>query len=59
MKYEDNFIDFRKYRSLYNGFTIRDGEKIICMKPFTDFTSMMVVSSNTRTSRNFLKSVNL
>ena len=47
-----------KYRSLYDGFTIRDGEKIICMKPFTAFTSMMVVSSSSRTSRNSLKSVN-
>ena len=40
----------RKYRSSYEGFTIRDGERIICMKPFTEFTSMMVVSSLSRTS---------
>ena len=39
-----------KYRSSYDGFTIRDGKTIICMKPFTEFTSMMVVSSSERTS---------
>lgn len=40
----------RKYRSSYEGFTIRDGQTIICMKPFTEYTSMMVVSSATHTS---------
>ena len=41
----------RKYRSSYEGFTIQDGHTVICMKPFTEYTSIMVVSSTTRTSR--------
>ena len=55
----------RKYRSSYEGFTIRDGQTIICMKPFTEYTSMMVVSSATHTSIPFFsfslarRSVNL
>ncbi|KAK8833212.1 hypothetical protein WA577_002826 [Blastocystis sp. JDR] len=47
-----------KYRSSYEGFTIRDGERIICMKPFTEFTSMMVVSSLSRTNEALI-SLNL
>ncbi len=39
-----------RYRSSYEGFTIRDGNTIICMKPFTEFTSIMVISSTERTS---------
>ncbi|KAK8805966.1 hypothetical protein WA171_007052 [Blastocystis sp. BT1] len=47
-----------KYRSSYDGFTIRDGKTIICMKPFTEFTSMMVVSSSERTNESLI-SLNL
>ncbi|KAK8808052.1 hypothetical protein WA588_006537, partial [Blastocystis sp. NMH] len=39
-----------RYRSSYEGFTIRDGNTIICMKPFTEFTSIMVISSTERTN---------
>ena len=39
-----------RYRSSYEGFTIRDGNTIICMKPITEFTSIMVISSTERTS---------